>query len=79
MGVVGAALGTTLATGFVTLFGRYLVALPAAALGLVTLLGLGGLYLALLFETYVPGGINYVRFWTGRWKAVSRRYRPSNG
>jgi Na+-driven multidrug efflux pump len=79
MGVVGAALGTTLATGFVTLFGRYLVALPAAALGLVTPLGLGGLYLALLFETYVPGGINYVRFWTGRWKAVSRRYRPSNG
>jgi Na+-driven multidrug efflux pump len=61
-----------------SLLGRYAFALPAAALGLVTPLGVGGLYLALFLETSVPGGINYWLFHSGRWKAVSRRYRPSS-
>jgi putative MATE family efflux protein len=82
LGIDGAAAGALLGAGdtrlpFVaSLVGRYAFALPAAALGLVTPLGLGGLYLALLLETFVPGGINYWLFRRGRWKAVSRRYRP---
>ncbi|MFC4439535.1 MULTISPECIES: MATE family efflux transporter [Natrialbaceae] len=81
-GLDGAATGALLGAGdtrwpFVAaLVGRYGFALPAAALGLVTPLGIGGLYLALLLETYVPGGINYWLFRRGRWKVVSRRYRP---
>ncbi|WP_226004225.1 MATE family efflux transporter [Natrinema salinisoli] len=83
-GIDGAAAGALLGAGdtrwpFVaSLLGRYAFALPAAALGLVTPLGVGGLYLALFLETTVPGGINYWLFRTGRWKAVSRRYRPSS-
>jgi putative MATE family efflux protein len=81
-GIDGAASGALLGAGdtrlpFVaSLIGRYAFALPAAALGLVTPLGLGGLYLALLLEAFVPGGINYWLFRRGRWKAVSRQYRP---
>ncbi|ELY76156.1 MATE family efflux transporter [Natrinema pallidum] len=84
-GIDGAAAGALLGAGdtrwpFVaSLLGRYAFALPAAALGLVTPLGIGGLYLALFLETAVPGGINYWLFRSGRWKAVSRRYRPSSG
>ncbi|ELY84054.1 MATE family efflux transporter [Natrinema altunense] len=84
-GIDGAAAGALLGAGdtrwpFVaSLLGRYAFALPAAALGLVTPLGIGGLYLALFLETAVPGGINYWLFRIGRWKAVSRRYRPSSG
>ncbi|WP_226480558.1 MATE family efflux transporter [Natrinema amylolyticum] len=83
-GIDGAAAGALLGAGdtrwpFVaSLIGRYAFALPAAALGLVTPLGVGGLYLALFLETAVPGGINYWLFRIGRWKAVSRRYRPSS-
>ncbi|APX97972.1 MATE family efflux transporter [Natronorubrum daqingense] len=82
-GIDGAAAGALLGAGdtrwpFVaSLIGRYVFALPAAAIGLVTPLGIGGLYLALLLETAVPGGINYWLFRSGRWKAVSRQYRPS--
>ncbi|ADB62323.1 MATE efflux family protein [Haloterrigena turkmenica DSM 5511] len=80
----GAASGALLGAGdtrwpFVaSLVGRYGFALPAAALGLVTALDITGLYLALLLETAVPGGINYWLFHSGRWKVVSRRYRPSS-
>ncbi|WP_226039201.1 MATE family efflux transporter [Natrinema sp. DC36] len=83
-GIDGAAAGALLGAGdtrwpFVaSLLGRYAFALPAAALGLVTPLGVDGLYLALFLETTVPGGINYWLFRSGRWKAVSRRYRPSS-
>ncbi|SDR39447.1 MATE family efflux transporter [Natronobacterium texcoconense] len=82
-GIDGAAAGALLGAGdtrlpfAASLIGRYVFALPAAALGLVTPLGIGGLYLAFLLETYVPGGINYWLFRRGRWKAVSRKYRPS--
>ena len=82
-GIDGAAAGALLGAGdtrwpFVaSLVGRYGFAVPAAALGLVTPLGIWGLYLALLLETIVPGGINYWLFRSGRWKAVSRRYRPT--
>ena len=82
-GIDGAATGALLGAGdtrwpFVaSLVGRYGFALPAAVLGLVTPLGVAGLYLALVLETAVPGGINYWLFRRGRWKVVSRRYRPS--
>ncbi|WP_436345972.1 MATE family efflux transporter [Natronorubrum sp. FCH18a] len=82
-GIDGAAAGALLGAGdtrwpFVAaLIGRYGFAVPAAVLGLVTPLGIWGLYLALLLETSVPGGINYWLFRRGRWKVVSRRYRPS--
>jgi putative MATE family efflux protein len=39
-------------------------------------LGLTGLYLAFVAETAAPAVINYYRFSTGRWKAISRSYRP---
>ncbi|MFP8952753.1 MATE family efflux transporter [Natrialbaceae archaeon A-arb3/5] len=83
LAIDGAAAGTLLGAGdtrlpFVaSLIGRYAFALPVAALGLVTPLGVSALYLAFLLETFVPGGINYWLFKRGRWKVVSRRYRPS--
>lgn len=83
-GIDGAAAGALLGAGdtrlpFVaSLLGRYAFALSAAALGLFTPLGIAGLYLAFLLEAFVPGGINYWLFRTGRWKAVSRRYRSGS-
>ncbi|WP_440763335.1 MATE family efflux transporter [Natronorubrum sp. DTA7] len=83
-GIDGAAAGALLGAGdtrwpFVaSLVGRYVFAVPVAALGLVTPLGVAALYLALVLETFVPGGINYWLFHSGRWKVVSRRYRPSD-
>ena len=62
-----------------SIVGRYVFALPAALVGLLAPLGVAGLYLALVFESFVPGVINYGLFRTGRWKAVSRRYRPNAG
>lgn len=83
LGIDGAATGALRGAGdtrwpFVaSLLGRYVFALPAAVLGLVTPLGVIGLYLALLLETFIPGGVNLWLFRTGRWKVISRRYRPS--
>ena len=50
--------------------------LTVPGLGTIPALGLWGLYLAFLAETAVPAAINYHRFSTGRWKAISRTYRP---
>ncbi len=82
LGLDGTASGALVGAGdtrwpFVaSLVGRYVFALPAALVGLVTPLGVAGLYLALVLESFVPGGINYGLFRSGRWKVVSRRYRP---
>ncbi len=35
-----------------------------------------GIYLSFFGETLVPASINYYRFTTGKWKAISRNYRP---
>ncbi|EMA38710.1 MATE family efflux transporter [Halobiforma nitratireducens] len=51
------------------------VATPAVSLPAI---GLLGLYLAFLAETAAPAAINYYRFHTGRWKAISRGYRPES-
>ena len=83
LGLDGTASGALVGAGdtrwpFVaSLVGRYGFALPAALFGLVTPLGVAGLYLALVLESFVPGSINYGLFRSGRWKVVSRRYRPS--
>ncbi|WP_202593981.1 MATE family efflux transporter [Halorubrum halophilum] len=44
------------------------IALPA--------IGLWGVYLAFLAETTIPAAINYWRFRSGKWKAISEAYRP---
>lgn len=58
------------------LLGRYVVSLPLAVLGLLTTLDVWGLYLALVFGAFVPNLVNLWRYRTGRWRAVSRTYRP---
>ncbi len=84
LGVDGSATGVLRGAGdtqwpFVaSLLGRYAFALPVAAAGTVSSLAVGGLYLALLLETLVPGLINLWRVRTNRWKAVSRVYRPTS-
>jgi len=44
------------------------IALPA--------IGLWGVYLAFVAETTIPAAINYWRFHSGKWKAISEAYRP---
>lgn len=56
--------------------GMIVIALPLAYLGATTSLGLFGLALTFLAESLIPAAINYYRFSTGRWKAISREYRP---
>lgn len=83
LGLDGTASGALIGAGdtrwpFVaSLAGRYVFALPAALVGLVTPLGVAGIYLALVLESFVPGSINYGLFRSGRWKVISRRYRPN--
>ena len=60
-----------------SMVGSYVVAIPVALLGLVTPLGVGGLYAAVIVEKLVPTGLNLARFRSNRWQAVSRQYRPS--
>lgn len=85
VGIDGTATGVLRGAGDTTwpfvasLIGRYVFAVPAAALGLVTPLAVAALYLALILETIVPAAINFWRFRSNRWKAVSRAYRPSDG
>jgi putative MATE family efflux protein len=82
LGINGAIVGALRGAGdtrwpFVaTVLGQYLVALPVAAAGLRSPLGVWGLYAALLCGAGVPIAINLWRYRSGRWKAVSRAYRP---
>ena len=76
-----------------TALGNYAVRLPVAALSLpvgfaVTLvgvtvpiglgLGLPAVFLAILGDYYTRGLVNWVRFRSGRWKAVARRPGPGD-
>jgi putative MATE family efflux protein len=56
--------------------GMFVVSIPAAYLGATTMLGVWGLYIAFIGETLIPAVGNYYRFSTGKWKAISREYRP---
>lgn len=58
--------------------GMFGVTLPLAYLGATTPLGLYGLYLSYFGLSVVPAIINYYRFSTGRWKVISRQYRPES-
>ena len=49
----------------VSLIGRYVFTHPVAIIGLVTLLGVAGLYLAVILESFVSGSINYRLFKSG--------------
>lgn len=55
--------------------GLYLFVLPIAYIG-STGTGVVALYVALVAETAVPAAVGFYRFRTGRWKAISRAYRP---
>ena len=83
LGIDGSATGALRGAGdtripfYASLVGLYVFALPVAALGVVTPLGVTALYLALLVETAVPASITLWRFRSDRWQAVSREYRPS--
>lgn len=69
--------GDTHTPFYATLVGSYLIALPLAWGGTVTMLGVNGLLLALIAEKTIPVIINGRRFRTGSWKEISRQYRPS--
>ena len=83
LGIDGSITGSLRGAGdtrwpfFASMIGVYVFALPAALLGLVTPLGVGGLYAAVIVEKLVPAGLNGHRFRSNRWQAVSRQYRPS--
>ena len=83
LGIDGSITGSLRGAGdtqwpfYASMAGLYVFALPAALLGLVTPLGVGGLYAALILEKLVPAGLNGYRFRSNRWQAVSRQYRPS--
>ncbi|WP_228546263.1 MATE family efflux transporter [Halegenticoccus tardaugens] len=81
-GVIGGATGPLRASGdtrwplYGQVLGFYVFALPIAYLGVATSLGVAALSLALVAETLVPALVTYYRFDRGRWKAISRSYRP---
>ena len=81
LGVDATATGTLRAGGdtrwpmYGYLLGQYST-IPIAYLGTVTPLGVGAVYLALIAETYLPAWVTFHRFRTGKWKAISRAYRP---
>jgi putative MATE family efflux protein len=56
--------------------GMFGFSIPIMYLGATTPLGIWGIYLSFFGETAVSAVINYYRFWTGKWKAISRGYRP---
>lgn len=80
-GLTGAAAGALVGAGATrwpfaaSVVGRYVCGVPAALLGAFTPLGIVGLYLALLLETFVSGVLTYALFRSERWIDVSRRYR----
>lgn len=82
-GVMNGAMGPLRASGdthwpfYGQMIGLFTFALPAAYLGAVTALGIYGLYLALMLETGVPAAVTYYRYHSGKWKLISRAYRPA--
>lgn len=82
-GVSSAVAGALDATGdtrwpfYSRVVGMFGVSIPLIYLGVTTSLGMLGIYLSFFGETAVPAAINYYRFTTGKWKAISRGYRPT--
>lgn len=81
-GVDGTAAGALDATGdtkwtfYSRVLGMFGAAIPIAYVGAITPLGIWGVYLAFFGETLIPAAINYYRFHSGKWKVISREYRP---
>jgi len=77
-GIAGAldATGDTRWPFYSRVLGMFGLGIPLAYLGATTALGLVGVYLAYFAESIVPAAINYYRFSTGKWRAISREYRP---
>ncbi len=63
---------------YARIVGMFGLAIPLTYLGATTPLGLWGIGLAYIGQSYVPAAINYYRFSTGKWKAISRAYRPES-
>ncbi|QCJ47300.1 MATE family efflux transporter [Haloprofundus sp. MHR1] len=83
-GVSGASAGPLDASGDTTwpflsqALGMFAFSIPVAYLGATTSLAYWGLYLSFVAETTVPAALNYYRFSTGKWKLVSRKFRPGS-
>lgn len=81
-GVTSAVAGALDATGdtrwpfYSRMLGMFGLTIPLVYFGATTPLGILGVYLSFFAETTVPAVINYYRFGTGKWKAISREYRP---
>jgi len=81
-GVNAASAGALDATGdtrwpfYGRVLGMFGLAIPLVYLGATTRLGILGIYLSFFAESGVPAAVNYYRFATGKWKAISRSYRP---
>ncbi|WP_336037435.1 MATE family efflux transporter [Halobacterium yunchengense] len=81
-GVTSAVAGALDATGdtrwpfYSRIVGMFGLAIPLVYLGATTGLGVLGIYLSFFAETVIPAAINYYRFATGKWRAISRSYRP---
>jgi putative MATE family efflux protein len=81
-GVTSAIAGALDATGdtrwpfYSRVVGMFGFSIPLIYLGATTSLGIWGIYLSFFGETTVSAVVNYYRFATGKWKAISRGYRP---
>ncbi|MFB6093625.1 MAG: MATE family efflux transporter [Halanaeroarchaeum sp.] len=81
-GVTSTIAGALDATGdtrwpfYSRVIGMFGFSIPLLYLGATTPLGLWGIYLSFFGETAISAVINYYRFATGKWKAISRGYRP---
>jgi len=81
-GVTSAAAGALDASGdtrwpfYSQALGMFGGVIPLAYLGATTSLGLLGLGLTFFAESWIPAAINYYRFSTGKWKSISREFRP---
>ena len=81
-GITSGAIGPLRASGdtrwpfYGQVLGLFAFAIPIAYLGTISPLGVYALYLAIFFETAIPAAVSYVRLRTGRWKLISREFRP---
>lgn len=81
-GIDGVSTGSLRASGdtrwplYGKLVGLYLFAIPITYAATMFPLGLPILYVSLLSESWVPAAVSFYRLRTGKWKAISRGYRP---
>ncbi len=72
------AAGDTTWTFYAYVVGMFGFTIPVVYLGATTALGLWGLYLSFFGQSLIPALVNYYRFSTGKWKAISEQYRPES-